>query len=266
MPAGAATGTGRGGRPPARGNWARLGTDHAANTAPSSGLAGPPGRLIRKTLNRQASPGFGGVFAAVSGVMVARPAHGRRASAVQPSLAPCASFRGTTALVMRRPIPLGQRLHSRPRLLDAQVADDVDGADLEFRVIDPRAGRVEEDLDHLFVPDVLVARCHRVPRRVVDRVEPHVQGLGVPERLEARAIALRAPLDLLRVVPQRAGGVDERGGRSGQPVDVVVPGGRSGRVAIEDRHDRLSVPQKSRAASGRVSSSALPQHRGRIQP
>ena len=65
----------------------------------------------------------------------------------------------------------------RPGTNHDQIANDVGGTDFELGVIPAAARRIEKNLDHLFVPEAIVASGQRVPWTVVGCVEAEIQRL-----------------------------------------------------------------------------------------
>jgi hypothetical protein len=119
------------------------------------GSPGPPG-LDRNTLKPQAS-GFGG-RATTDGEERTRP--GEESGAITPWCFPAASVRGEPGSQARR-VPIDVPCLSRPGRGHPQITERRSRVDLEPVV--GRCGLVDEDLDHLLLPHLVVPLRHRVP-------------------------------------------------------------------------------------------------------
>ena len=135
------------------------GGDQAANTASFAGSRGPPGRLMRKTLNRHAVPRLRGGTATPSAEGSAlqalpREEGGRGPAGGRPCLVAAGVHPGLEPLEVEFDVPL----LVRPGGDHPQVAHDVGRVDLQLVVVVPGPVQVDEDLDDLLFPDVLVPR------------------------------------------------------------------------------------------------------------
>ena len=174
--------------------------DQARNCASFSGSFGPPGRSMRKTLKRQRSPGFGRQRRPRGCLRRERrpgqdrddrPA-GRAPGGVLPRVDP--------ALEPRR-VPLLVESVLRP--VHPEVHDRVHRVPLDLGVGAAGRAHVEEELDHLLVPQPLVPPRERVPGRGVRDVVAKREAVGRPQRTEARGDRLGPPRDALRRRPRR---------------------------------------------------------------
>ena len=206
------------------------GLDQAAGATPSCGRAGPPGRLMRKTLNRHACPRLGPQGNRGGGVEGLQPGP-RQPGESRPPLNPaCAVPERRDRRRHAFPVPIGQRRQRWPRREHAQVADDVDGADLELGVVAAGPVHVEKRSRRLPLPrsrmrSRVVIVCHGASSKASKRT---CRAIG-PARAKTRPIGVGPPRNRDRVVPDGSVGVEEHRARLWQAHDAVagrVVGGR----------------------------------------